>query len=282
MTPENAPIVVAAFYKFVPFSGPRHFQPQLKRFMQKHGIKGTVLLSPEGINGTVSGDREAIDRLLTYLKSDHKFTDLEHKESYFHRQPFERTKVKVKKEIISLGVDVSPQRVVGTYVEPREWNSLISDPEVITIDTRNEYEVHLGKFKGAQDPKTRNFKELPAYTQQALDPKKHSKVAMYCTGGIRCEKYSSYLKELGFQEVYHLKGGILKYLEEVPEEESLWEGECYVFDERVAVKHGLTPTDEAAICPSCGYSLFSKDRIHPAYVHGKRCAHCPEDSSGNA
>ena len=274
MNTSSQEVIVAAFYKFVEFPKPERYRPQLKSYMVAHNIKGTVLLAPEGINGTVSGSREEIDAFLTYLKSHGRLSDLEHKESRFTRQPFERTKVKMKKEIISLGEPASPTEKVGTYVEPKYWNSLISDPDVITIDTRNTYEIHLGKFKGAVDPQTRTFKEIPNFTKEELAAHKNKKIAMYCTGGIRCEKYSSYLLEQGFNEVYHLKGGVLKYLEEIPQEESLWEGECYVFDDRVAVKHGLVPSDEAAICPSCGHSLFSKDRIHPKYVHGKSCAYC--------
>ena len=185
-----------------------------------------------------------------------------------------KTKVKLKKETIPMGAQVDPNHIVGTYVKPKDWNDLISDPDVITIDTRNGYETYLGMFKGSVDPETETFKEFPQWVADNLDTKKHKRVAMYCTGGIRCEKSTSYLKEVGFEEVYHLEGGILKYLEEVPEEESLWEGDCYVFDDRVAVKHGLEASKEAATCKACGHSLIAADLKRPTFKDGVQCPHC--------
>lgn len=240
----NHPIVVVALYKFVALPDYRALREPLRQLMLDHGVKGTLLLAEEGINGTVSGTREGIDALLTRLKADPRFADLEHKESYCAEQPFQRSKVKLKKEIVTLGVpEVDPTRQVGTYVAPADWNTLIDDPEVVLIDTRNDYEVAIGTFAGARDPKIASFREFADYVRSQLDPAKHKKIAMFCTGGIRCEKASSYMLSQGFEEVYHLKGGILKYLEEVPPTQSKWQGECFVFDDRVTVRHDLSTGD---------------------------------------
>ncbi len=271
----NNQFVVIAFYKFVPFPDCAKYQPRLKQEMIQHDIKGTVLVTPEGINGTISGSRESIDRIIAYFRADERFADLEFKESCWDRQPFDRAKVKQKKEVISLGYPVDPIQTVGTYVPPEEWNDLIHDPDVLLLDTRNDYETHLGTFKGAVDPKIKNFREFPQYVQENLDPAKHKKVAMYCTGGIRCEKASSYLLEKGFEQVYHLKGGILKYLEEIPDDKSEWEGTCYVFDQRVSLEHNLEKSNETSNCPACGHSLYTKDRRKPEYIPGIRCPYCP-------
>jgi UPF0176 protein len=202
---------------------------------------------------------------------------LEHKESYADSQPFERMKVRLKKEIVTIGLpDINPNEHVGTYVSPKDWNALISDPEVTIIDTRNDYEVSIGTFKGAQNPQTNSFRQFPDYVCNHLDPTQHKKVAMFCTGGIRCEKASSFLKTQGFQEVYHLKGGILKYLEEVPEEESLWEGECFVFDQRVAVREGLEPGTHE-MCLSCGHPITENDKTSAQYQAGISCPYCFEN-----
>lgn len=268
---------VAAFYKFFDFPECEEFRPVLRDFMLERDIKGTVLVTPEGINGTVSGTGEAIDQLITYLRADERMAALEVKYSEHEGHPFERTKVKYKQEVIKIGLPVDAVHHAGTYVKPKDWNALISDPEVLLIDTRNEYETHLGKFQGAIDPKTDTFMSLPGYLDETLDPNKHKKVAMYCTGGIRCEKSTAYLKERGFGEVYHLEGGILKYLEEVPAEESMWEGTCFVFDERVSVDHQLQASGEASRCPGCGHPLYTKDRRKAEYVHGVCCPHCPPE-----
>jgi UPF0176 protein len=231
--------VVATFYKFVKLPDFADKKNPLMSFCREKDIKGTILLAKEGINGTIWGTRQGIDEVLELLRSDSRLANLEHKESHTDSSPFKRMKVKLKKEIVTIGLpEVDPNQTVGTYVNAKDWNQLISDPEVFVIDTRNEYEVAIGTFKGAIDPQTDSFREFPQYVEQNFDPVKHKKVAMFCTGGIRCEKASSLMLSKGFQEVYHLKGGILKYLEEVPSEESLWEGECFVFDDRLAVKEG--------------------------------------------
>lgn len=237
-------IVVAALYKFVTLEDFIDLRQPLHAAMKTHRVKGTLLLAKEGINGTISGAREAVDGFLNDLRSDSRFADLDHKESYCDEDPFYRSKVKLKKEIVTIGVDgVDPSTQAGIYVEPADWNALISDPDVTLIDTRNDYEVALGTFEGAADPKTGSFGEFPKFVGANLDPAKHQKIAMFCTGGIRCEKASSYMRNQGFREVYHLKGGILKYLEKVPKEQSKWQGECFVFDHRVAVGQDLVPSE---------------------------------------
>jgi UPF0176 protein len=238
--------VVAAFYHFTDLPDYTELSPILKSFCHEHDLKGTILLASEGINSTVAGSRESVDALLDYLHADPRFVELQHKESYCDQSPFHRIKVRLKKEIVKLGVpNINPNHQVGTYVEPKDWNALISDPTVMVIDTRNGYEVDLGTFRGAIDPQTEVFSEFPEYVQRNLQPDQpngHPKIAMFCTGGIRCEKASAYMLAQGFPEVYHLKGGILKYLEEVPLEESLWQGDCFVFDDRISVDAQLQAT----------------------------------------
>ena len=266
--------VVCALYKFVTLEDFEAMREPLQETMKAHSIRGTLLLAEEGINGTVSGTREGIDALLAWLKSDSRLADLDYKESLHEKQPFKRSKVKLKKEIVTLGVEgIDPKRVVGTYVEPKAWNDLINDPDVILIDTRNDYEVQVGTFKQAVNPKTETFREFPEYVAQHMDPAKHKKVAMFCTGGIRCEKSTAFMKEQGFEEVYHLKGGILKYLEEVPEAESLWEGECFVFDDRVTVNHQLEKGSYEQ-CNACRLPITEEDKQSERYEHGVSCPHC--------
>jgi len=241
---EEAPYVVAALYLFTRLEDYESLKLPLLERCHELGVKGTLLLAREGINGTIAGSREAIDAILAHLRSDPRLSALPHKESYANEEPFQRMKVKLKREIVTMGLpEVDPTAVVGTYVKPQEWNELISRPEVVLVDTRNDYEVNVGSFKGAIDPDIKIFREFPAWSAAQLESGAGElpPVAMFCTGGIRCEKASSLLKSRGFKEVYHLEGGILKYLEEVPEEESMWEGECFVFDERVSVGHGLKP-----------------------------------------
>ncbi|BCL75252.1 UPF0176 protein [Jeongeupia sp. HS-3] len=275
MSQQNTqPIVVAALYKFVTLSDYAALREPLLQCMLDNDVKGTLLLAEEGINGTVSGTRAAIDGLLAWLKNDPRMVDIDHKESYCDEQPFYRTKVKLKKEIVTLGVpDVDPNKRVGTYVEPQDWNALIADPEVLVIDTRNDYEVAIGTFERAIDPKTESFREFPDYVKAHFDPAKHKKVAMFCTGGIRCEKASSYMLGEGFEEVYHLKGGILKYMETVPQEETLWRGDCFVFDNRVTVRHDLSEGD-FDLCHACRQPVSLEDRQSPHYVAGISCPHC--------
>lgn len=267
-------IVVAAMYKFVGLPDFKALREPLLNFCTEQGIKGTLLLAHEGINGTVSGTRESIDNLLAFLRKDPRLADIDHKESFEADQPFYRMKVKLKKEIVTMGVeDIDPNETVGTYVEPKDWNALISDPEVVLIDTRNYYEYDIGTFKGAINPETTTFRELPDYVAKNLDPAKHKKVAMFCTGGIRCEKSTAYMKKQGFDEVYHLKGGILKYLEEIPKDNTLWEGECFVFDNRVAVDHDLKKGiyDQ---CHGCRHPITEEEKQSPKYLKGVACPRC--------
>jgi len=267
-------VVVCALYKFVTLDNHVDLKTPLLDFMLSNEVRGTLLLAKEGINGTVAGSRKAIDALLDYLRRDPRLAELSYKESFTNEMPFLRTRVKLKKEIVTMGVEgIDPRHVVGTYVKPKDWNALISDPDVVLVDTRNDYEVQVGTFKNALNPDTESFREFPQYVKDNLDPKKNKKVAMYCTGGIRCEKSTAYLKQQGFEEVYHLEGGILKYLEEVPAEETLWEGECFVFDERVTVNHQL----EKGIydqCNACRMPITQQDKLSDHYQHGVSCPHC--------
>jgi len=272
-------IVVAALYKFVRLHGFEQLQQPLLDLMHDNDVRGTLLLADEGINGTISGPRAGVDTVLGWLKQDERLATLEHKESFHDEHPFLRTKVKLKKEIVTMGVEgIDPTRTVGTYLSPEEWNTVISDPDTVLIDTRNDYEVEVGTFKGAINPETRTFREFPDYVKETLDPAKHKKVAMFCTGGIRCEKSTAYLKEQGFEEVYHLKGGILKYLEEMPKEDSLWEGECFVFDERVTVDHDLNP-GEFDQCHACRRPISDEDKRSEQFQLGVSCPKCYDESS---
>lgn len=270
---------VAALYKFVSLPDFEDLKEPLLQHCLDNGIKGTLLLAEEGINGTVAGPREGIDSLLAYLKADPRLAELTHKESIASDMPFLRMKVRLKKEIVTLGVPgTNPNKIVGTYLTPEEWNKVISDPDVITVDTRNDYEVNIGSFKGAIDPKTNSFRDFPKWVEENLDPKKHKKVAMYCTGGIRCEKSTSYLLDLGFENVYHLKDGILKYLEDVPKEKSLWDGECFVFDGRVSVGHGLEE-GEYDQCHACRNPITEDDKLSDKYTPGVSCPNCHDSQS---
>ena len=272
-------IVVAALYKFVCLGDFEQLREPLLALMLAQDVRGTLLLAGEGINGTISGPRSGIDTVLGWLREDARLADLEHKESFHDEHPFLRTKVKLKKEIVTMGVEgIDPNRTVGTYLSPEEWNAVISDPETLLIDTRNDYEVEVGTFKGAINPETRTFREFPDYVKDTLDPAKHKKVAMFCTGGIRCEKSTAYLKEQGFDEVYHLKGGILKYLEEMPKEDSLWEGECFVFDERVTVDHDLNP-GEFDQCHACRRPINDDEKASEKFQLGVSCPKCYDESS---
>lgn len=274
-----AEIVVCALYKFVTLDDYQSMKQPLLDFMLKHEVRGTLLLAKEGINGTVAGSRAGIDALLAYLKSDPRLAELSYKESYTDTAPFMRSRVKLKREIVTMGVEgIDPKRVVGTYVKPKDWNQLISAPDVLLVDTRNDYEVQVGTFKHAINPKTDSFREFPDYVKTHLDPQKHKKVAMFCTGGIRCEKSTAFLKEQGFEEVYHLEGGILKYLEDVPQEESLWEGECFVFDDRVTVNHQLEKGDYDQ-CHACRLPITDEDKQSPLYQRGVSCPHCYDQTT---
>lgn len=271
---SNSPVIVAALYKFVALPDYRELREPLLDACLNAGVKGTLLLATEGINGTIAGSRLAIDEVLAYLKSDARFNDIDHKESLDSELPFYRMKVKLKKEIVTMGREgIDPKILVGHYVEPQDWNALISDPEVTVIDTRNHYECDIGSFEGAINPQTTTFKEMPAFVDKQLDPAEHKKVAMFCTGGIRCEKSTAYLLEQGFDEVYHLKGGVLKYLEEVPKEQSLWLGECFVFDNRVAVDHDLN-VGSYDQCHGCRHPITEAQKNSPHYQRGVCCPLC--------
>ena len=279
MTNASPDVVVAALYRFAALPDFVALKDPLYQLMIEHEVRGTLLLAKEGINGTIAGSRQGIDRILDWLKSDPRFADLEAKESYVDTPPFYRTKVKLKKEIVTMGVEgIDPKDIVGTYVEPADWNALIADPEVLVLDTRNKYEVDIGSFENAINPETDSFRELPAYVEKHLDPVKHKKVAMFCTGGIRCEKSTAFLKRQGFNEVYHLKGGILKYLEEVPETESKWRGECFVFDNRVTVNHQLEK-GQYDQCHACRRPITEDDKQSPHYKKGVSCHHCYQSHS---
>lgn len=269
-----SPYVVAALYRFVRLPQFEALREPLLDQCVSFGIRGTLLLASEGINGTVAGTREGIDLLLAYLKAIPELAQLDHKESFCDELPFYRMKVKLKKEIVTMGVEgIDPQVTVGRYVEPKDWNALITDPDVLLVDTRNDYEVEIGTFKGALDPNTTTFREFPEYVKNNLDPQKQKKVAMFCTGGIRCEKATAYMIEQGYDEVFHLKGGILKYLEEVPEAESLWQGECFVFDNRVSVNHKLEKGDYDQ-CHGCRFPITEQDKRDARYVAGVSCPRC--------
>ncbi len=267
-------VVVAALYRFADFPDFSRFRAPLQALMLKHDVRGTVLLAAEGINGTIAGSREGIDAVLNCLRADSRFSGLQAKESFVDTNPFYRTKVKLKKEIVTMGVEnIDPKQIVGTYVAPRDWNALISDPDVLLLDTRNEYEVEIGTFENAVNPHTTTFREFPEYVAQHLDPGKHKKIAMFCTGGIRCEKSTAFLKQHGFSEVYHLQGGILKYLEEVPESESKWHGECFVFDNRVTVNHRLERGNYDQ-CHACRMPITEADKQSEYYEKGISCHYC--------
>ena len=271
--------VIAAMYKFVHLADYESMQPKMLSFCQERDIKGTILLAEEGINGTVAGTRMAIDELLNYLKSDQRFNDLKHKESCSNEIPFHRTKVILKKEIVTMGrPDISPTDRSGVRVDPKDWNALISDPDILLIDTRNEYEYQIGSFKNAVSPNTTNFCEFPDFVKQQLDPVKHKKIAMYCTGGIRCEKASAYMLEQGFEEVYQLNGGILKYLDEIDIDESLWQGECFVFDARVSVDHELAEGSYEQ-CFACRRPISDEDLQSKDYQQGVSCPHCIDETT---
>ena len=266
--------VTCALYKFVALPKFGSIRAPLLKTMLDNQVFGTLLLAAEGINGTVSGTRENIDILLRWIGQQPGLDNIDAKESYDDEIPFYRSKVKLKKEIVTMGVEgIDPKQVVGTYVKPSEWNTLISDPDVLLVDTRNDYEVEIGTFKNAINPNTKSFRDFPSWAKNKLDSTVHKKVAMFCTGGIRCEKSTAYLKEQGFEEVYHLQGGILKYLEEIPKEQTLWQGECFVFDNRVAVDHDLKRGSYDQ-CHACRMPITEQEQLLPSYAEGLSCLHC--------
>lgn len=272
--PHLPGVLVAALYRFHPLEAPDALRQPLAAFCCARGIKGTLLLAPEGINGTVVGTDAAVAELIAHVEAIPGLAGLEVKYSRAADMPFHRMKVRLKKEIVTMGVaGIDPLASVGTYVEPAAWNALIADPDTVVVDTRNAYEVALGSFARAVDPKTASFAEFPAWAAARRGMFEGRKVAMFCTGGIRCEKATAYMKAIGVTDVYHLKGGILKYLEEMPEEASLWQGECFVFDERVSVTHGLAE-GRAVLCRACRTPLGLADTRSPHYAEGVSCPHC--------
>ena len=274
MTHGHSHIVVCALYKFVTLKRFQDLRQPLLKVMEYNNIRGTLLLASEGINGTVAGHRKGIDVLLAWFEKDARLSNMVTKESFEASNPFNRIKVKLKKEIVTMGVEgIDPKQVVGTYIKPKDWNALIADPDVILIDTRNDYEVKVGTFEGAVNPHTTSFREFPKYVRDNLDSNTDKKVAMFCTGGIRCEKSTAYLKEQGFDEVYHLQGGILKYLEEVPEAETMWQGECFVFDNRVTVNHQLEKGHYDQ-CHACRLPITKQEQSSDKYLEGISCPHC--------
>ena len=266
--------VVAALYRFTPFPDPAALKAPLAKLCCGRGVKGTLLLAPEGINGTIAGEREAIDAVLDHIRGLPGCAGLEWKESHAAEMPFGRMKVRLKREIVTMGQPtVDPRAGVGRYIDPADWNALIAAPDVVLIDTRNAYEVAIGSFSGAVDPGTASFRDFPAWWDRNRERFHNRRVAMFCTGGIRCEKATTYLMSQGVEEVFHLKGGILKYLEEVPEEDSLWRGECFVFDQRVSVGHGLR-AGRHLLCHACRRPLAPEETARPDFEDGVSCPHC--------
>ena len=278
------PICVAALYQFTPFADPDGLREPLLALCEEVGTKGTLLLAREGINGTIAGSENAVAQVLAHIRTLPGCAGLEVKFSGAETMPFHRMKVRLKREIVTMGEpDIDPLASVGTYVDAQDWNALIADPDTVVIDTRNDYEVAIGQFAGAIDPRTKSFRDFPAWfrahrAELLAEGKAPPKVAMYCTGGIRCEKSTAFLKAEGVEDVLHLKGGILKYLEEVPEAESLWDGECFVFDDRVSVGHGLVP-GPYDLCHACRQPITEEDKTSPLYTKGVSCPYCHDERS---
>ena len=282
---KDSRLLVAAFYAFTPLDDERReaLLTRLPSLAREGSVLGSVLVAHEGVNGTISGPEHGVDALLDHLRAsldlgDDHYARLEVKRSWAEKPVFRRFKARRKKEIVTIGVaSVDPSANVGTYVEPEHWNALVDDPDTLVIDTRNSYETAIGSFEGAIDPSTESFRDFPHWAESTLRPlieeKGSKRIAMFCTGGIRCEKASSYLQQQGFGEVHHLRGGILKYLEQVPEAESRWQGECFVFDQRVALNHRLEP-GEHSLCHACGLPVSAQQRELPSYIKGVQCVHC--------
>ena len=279
-------ICIISFYKFVTILDLEELKIQIENICSIFDTKGTILIAPEGINGTIEGSKNNIKNFLKTLKNNKKFSDIIPKYSYSSKDSFNRMKVRLKKEIVTIGnTEVNPNKYIGKYIEPNDWNELISDPNTILIDTRNEYEVAIGTFKGAINPKTKSFRDLPNWIKNNLenedDDYKDKKIAMFCTGGIRCEKSTSYLVQKGFTNVSHLKGGILKYLENIPKKKSLWDGECFVFDQRVSVAEELKP-GSYLMCHGCRMPLKPEDTKLKSYIHGVSCKYCHNKKSAES
>ena len=279
-------ICIISFYKFVTILDLEKLKIQIENICSMFETKGTILIAPEGINGTIEGSKNNIKKFLETLKNNKHFSDIIPKYSYSSKDSFNRMKVRLKKEIVTIGnTEVNPNKYIGKYIEPNDWNELISDPNTILIDTRNEYEVAIGTFKGAINPKTKSFRDLPNWIKNNLenedDDYKNKKIAMFCTGGIRCEKSTSYLVQKGFTNVSHLKGGILKYLENIPKKKSLWDGECFVFDQRGSVAEELKP-GSYLMCHGCRMPLKPEDTKLKSYIHGVSCKYCHNKKSAES
>ena len=271
--------LTAALYKFVELPDFADLKAPLLDCCNNNQVKGTILLASEGINGTIAGSSEGVQAVLAFLRSDPRFADLVHKESFSEKAPFYRLKIRLKREIVTMGIpDINPRLMAGKYVKPDEWNKLLDDPDVVVVDVRNDFEVSMGTFEGAINPKTKSFSELPEWVLRETVLRNKPKVAMFCTGGIRCEKSTAFLRTQGFDEVYHLEGGILKYLETVPEAESRWEGECFVFDERVSVGHGLK-SGNYELCRGCRHPISQEDKASELFVLGVSCPHCHDSKT---
>ncbi|MEG5170697.1 oxygen-dependent tRNA uridine(34) hydroxylase TrhO [Microcoleus sp. B3-D7] len=274
-----ASFLTAALYKFVELPDFAELKAPLLDCCNNNKVKGTILLAQEGINGTIAGSSEGVHAVLAFLRSDPRFADLVHKESFSEKAPFYRLKIRLKREIVTMGVpDINPRLMAGKYVKPEEWNKLLDDPDVVVVDVRNDFEVSMGTFEGAINPKTKSFSELPEWALRETALRTKPKVAMFCTGGIRCEKSTAFLRTQGFDEVYHLEGGILKYLETVPEAESRWEGECFVFDERVSVGQDLKPGNYE-LCRGCRHPISQEDKASELFVLGVSCPHCHDSKT---
>jgi len=276
---DPSPVTVAALYQFAPFEDPAALRDPLLALCREVGTMGTLLIAHEGINGTIAGGENALAQVIAHIRALPDCSGLDVKFSHADTMPFNRMKVRLKREIVTMGEpDIDPRLSVGHYVGPHDWNALISDPETVVIDTRNDYEVAIGTFRGAVDPETAAFRDFPewfrSHRDELVEGKK--KIAMFCTGGIRCEKSTSFLRSEGIEEVYHLKGGILKYLEDVPQNESLWDGECFVFDERVSVGHGLE-VGNLTLCRACRRPVSEDDRASANFVEGVSCPHCIDE-----
>jgi UPF0176 protein len=271
--------LTAALYKFVELPDFADLKAPLLDCCNNNNVKGTILLAQEGINGTIAGSSEGVHAVLAFLRCDARFADLVHKESFSEKAPFYRLKIRLKREIVTMGIpDINPSLMAGKYVKPDEWNQLLDDPDVVVVDVRNDYEVSMGTFAGAINPKTKSFSDLPEWALQEAALRDKPKIAMFCTGGIRCEKSTAFLRTQGFEEVYHLEGGILKYLETVPEAESRWEGECFVFDERVSVGQGLKPGNYE-LCRGCRHPISQEDKDSELFVLGVSCPHCHDSKT---
>ena len=268
------PQTVATFYRFVDLPDCEAFRDRLESECRTHEVHGMIILATEGLNATIAGTKPGVDAVLKFIRADQRFNAMPHRECETDRDTFHRLRLVIRPEIVTLGdPSVNPNDAVGEYVAPQDWNALINDPDVLLIDTRNDYEVELGTFQGATNPHTATFGEWNAYVQLQLTEAKHKKVAMFCTGGIRCEKATAFVKNLGIDEVYHLKGGILKYLEDMPDDGSLWQGDCFVFDQRVSLRHGLKQGDYDS-CHACRRPVSAEDKRHLDYEEGVSCHRC--------